>query len=174
MNRKNKTWIQEVIAYWSERIYEGDVGVDWGDGTAENHCWRCGCKRALQRCHIVPRSLGGSDEPSNLIPLCSMCHDEAPNVVDPDEMWNWIKESHGSLNNVFWLEKAFEKADLKKEQVELMNSKRNDFIKIALNVLSKTSYHFGQRNGGAQMTLSTWVWVVKQTVRELDRTFWKP
>ena len=38
-------------------------------------CTECGEARDLQVHHILPRRLGGPDEPSNLVTLCSACHD---------------------------------------------------------------------------------------------------
>jgi len=40
----------------------------------------CGCTAELSMHHIVPRAEGGSDDPANLITLCSMCHDEIENT----------------------------------------------------------------------------------------------
>jgi 5-methylcytosine-specific restriction endonuclease McrA len=37
-------------------------------------CTECGETRDLQVHHIVPRQLGGPDEPSNLVTLCAACH----------------------------------------------------------------------------------------------------
>jgi len=36
-------------------------------------CCNCGAP-AEHRHHIVPRSMGGSDKPSNLAPVCASCH----------------------------------------------------------------------------------------------------
>lgn len=166
--KKVKEWVVQSICYWSERIPEEDIGVDWGDGTAENHCWRCGCKRSLQKCHIVPKSLGGLDDPSNIIPLCAMCHDEAPNVDDPNEMWNWIKEDHGSLNNLFWINKGFEKVNLTEVQKKLISKKSKRFIEITKKVLNRTGTHFGQHSGGSRTTVSTWAWVIRESFKELE------
>lgn len=50
-------------------------------------------KRAtLDRAHIVPSSLGGSDNLDNLILLCSPCHVESPDWADPSEMARWISD----------------------------------------------------------------------------------
>src|SRR5262249_7661154 len=65
---------------------ECGLGVDWSE--AEERCWRCGYKSSLQKCHIVPDSLGGAARPSNLVLLCCRCHREAPNVADPRFMWS--------------------------------------------------------------------------------------
>ncbi|MFE4867751.1 HNH endonuclease signature motif containing protein [Streptomyces sp. NPDC056682] len=47
-------------------------------------------RAALERAHIVPRSLGGNDAPSNLILLCAPCHRESPDWHDPQAMADWI------------------------------------------------------------------------------------
>lgn len=40
-------------------------------------CVKCGTKERLQTHHWVPRALGGSDDPTNLITLCEECHNIA-------------------------------------------------------------------------------------------------
>ena len=61
-----KTTIQQAVDYWASRIDECELSVDWAE--ADTHCWRCGCEKNLQHCHIVPDSLGGQDTPSNIVP----------------------------------------------------------------------------------------------------------
>jgi len=39
-----------------------------------NFCVACGTKENLQNHHLQPKSLGGSDDKSNLITLCVKCH----------------------------------------------------------------------------------------------------
>jgi len=39
-------------------------------------CQECGFKYKLEVHHIIPRSQGGSNDPSNLITLCKKCHDK--------------------------------------------------------------------------------------------------
>ena len=39
-NRSNKTKISEIVDYWSGRIDECDLSVDWAE--AEEYCWNCG------------------------------------------------------------------------------------------------------------------------------------
>lgn len=95
-----KTPISEVIAYWEKRVDECGLSVDWAE--ADSHCWRCGHEKDLERCHIVPDSLGGKDEPSNLVLLCKRCHAEGPNVIDPEIMWDWIKAYGVPFYGSFW------------------------------------------------------------------------
>ena len=103
--RKNKrpqikTTKKQIVDYWDEIEDEGELGVDFSD--AEEICWRCGCKRNLERCHIIPEALGGKDEPSNLVLLCKRCHIDAPNVESKTFMWDWIKANKTTFYNTFW------------------------------------------------------------------------
>lgn len=76
--RKNiTTSIKEIVKYWTNRIEESDLSVDWSE--AEIRCWRCGCERNLQR-----------------------CHEDGPNVKDPEIMWDWIKAYEVPFYDTFW------------------------------------------------------------------------
>jgi hypothetical protein len=65
-------------------------GLDIGDPA----CMACGSVRdkwsRLERAHLTPRALGGSDDPENIVLLCNPCHREAPDYVDPSFMIQWI------------------------------------------------------------------------------------
>lgn len=95
-----KTTIAEAVDYWCAIEDECGLSVDWAE--AKERCWRCGCKRNLQRCHIVPDSLGGKDEPSNIVLLCERCHGEGPNVSSPEVMWDWIRAYGVPFYDTFW------------------------------------------------------------------------
>jgi hypothetical protein len=84
----------EVASYWY-----GDLHLDMGEAM----CWACrrwdgsGQEGAyedadwLERCHLVPASLGGSDAPENLVMLCARCHREMPNVLDRTAALSWVR-----------------------------------------------------------------------------------
>ena len=95
-----KTTIKEAVDYWSRHVSECGLSVDWRE--AETHCWRCGCEKNLQRCHIIPHALGGRDEPANIVLLCSRCHAEGPNISDPEIMWDWIRAYGVPFYETFW------------------------------------------------------------------------
>lgn len=57
-----RTTIPEIVDYWAKHTGECGLSVDFAE--AHERCWRCGCQRSLERCHIVPASLGGEDTPS--------------------------------------------------------------------------------------------------------------
>ncbi len=75
------------------------------------HCWACnktfrgGSKGyntpnlGLQRCHIIPHSLGGSDHPSNLLLMCESCHTVSPDTSNERYFWKWFERvpDHRSL-----------------------------------------------------------------------------
>ena len=95
-----RTTIPEIVDYWVKHADESELSVDF----AESHerCWRCGCRRRLERCHIVPDSLGGEDTPSNFVILCRRCHLDNPNVADPEIMWDWLRAYGVPLYDTFW------------------------------------------------------------------------
>lgn len=100
-NRKTiKTTPKQIVNYWKEHLSDHMIGVEWEDAT--EYCWRCAYKRRLQRCHIIPDSLGGKDEPSNMVLLCETCHSEGPNVDDPEVMWEWISAYRVPFYDTFW------------------------------------------------------------------------
>ena len=92
---------KDLVDYWSSRVYEGDLGTDWDEG--HKRCWRCGDTYRLERCHIIPKSLDGSNTPDNLVLLCNKCHIEAPDINDSEVMFDWIKRTKGQ-----YYEKWFE------------------------------------------------------------------
>lgn len=156
--QKAKQWIKDAVAYWEDRIYEGDIGCDWDE--ADIRCWRCGYLRSCQKCHIVAKSLGGSDEVSNLIPLCADCHDEMPNVVDPSEVWKWIAADHGELHDTYWTNRAIRQAGLSNE----------DFVRFKATklptIMKEVSHHFGQLHGRARLSVATLAWAIKKACAE--------
>jgi len=147
-----KTKINDIIEYWSARIYECSIGVDWSE--AKSHCWRCGCKKMLDRCHIVPYSLKGTDSPDNLVLLCKRCHAENPNVKDKEIMWDWIKAYRVPDYETFWIIRGMQEYEFiyKKSPLQelldlgLSSDKVDKAIKnIYKDFHEKTSTHFSQQ-----------------------------
>ena len=93
---------KEAIARWwwhhgwdEAREYRLNL-VDFG----EPCCWACGTwrsswtswhKASLERCHIVPHALGGTNDPSNYVLLCKDCHLESPDTPHREAMLTWIR-----------------------------------------------------------------------------------
>jgi hypothetical protein len=103
-----KTTILSIAKYWSKHsdIPETDLKFDWDVEYCSKHCWNCGIKISKpQRAHIIPHSLGGVDKPYNYVLLCGDCHKDAPDVIDKDAMWDWIKNNN--KNSFFALENLY-------------------------------------------------------------------
>jgi hypothetical protein len=100
VRRSIKTKTSDIVQYWEVNTSECGLGVDFAE--AHERCWRCGYKLPLERCHIIPASLGGEDIPSNYVLLCSQCHREAPNVTDPEFMWIWIRSTCLPFYDTYW------------------------------------------------------------------------
>ncbi|HEY4049065.1 MAG TPA: HNH endonuclease signature motif containing protein, partial [Acidobacteriaceae bacterium] len=106
------TTAEQIVAYWEEAgPSELDMGCDWAD--ALDHCWRCGVKRSLQRCHIIPHQdpHNGPDVPENLVLVCSWCHKEAPCCDDPNAMWEWIKRTRSDVAGSIWAARVIEEME---------------------------------------------------------------
>lgn len=55
----------------------------------------------LERCHIIPRSLGGSDNPENLFLLCRECHDDAPDITSKKFFLMWAEKTPHCVSTFF-------------------------------------------------------------------------
>lgn len=148
-------WIANCVAIWSKTIDEMDIGVDWCD--AGERCWRCGCNRKLQKCHIVAKQFGGSDDPANIVPLCAECHDEAPDVTDPSEIWRWIKETKPTYYGTLKLERAF--AICKSRGVDLS---RFDNGKFQAAMDANVGLHLMQNGTGCRIKASSIAWAIER------------
>ena len=75
MKREIKTTLKQISDYWikNNNISETELNFDWSD--SDTHCWSCGDNKhrkskstvSLERCHIIPHSLGGEDLPNNYV-----------------------------------------------------------------------------------------------------------
>lgn len=154
---KVKPWVRECVAYWEPLVDEQDIGCDWSE--ADVRCWRCGHLRTCQKCHVVAKSLGGGDEPHNIIPLCADCHDEMPNVIDPSFVWEWIKNDHGLIHDTYWTLRGI--AIAKQQGMTDDELARFDAGKLA-SLGESYSLHFGQLSGRARTTPATFAWLIRE------------
>ena len=156
---------REIVDYWSRHQDESGLSVDWEE--AEKLCWRCAQPRQLQRCHIVPRALRGSEEPSNLVLLCGQCHAEAPNVADPEFMWIWLRAHAAIFYGQYWYDRGIREyefvygtkpfAEIKKVESLLPRLR-----KTIERYLKQTSTHWGQ----GKINPATIAWLLRQAELE--------
>jgi len=155
---KNGSWLDAAVLYWRTRVYEGDLGCDWSE--ADKVCWNCGHCRSLQKCHIIPRSIGGEDEPSNIVALCAQCHDLSPDVSDESEIWRWIKSNRAGrsgMYNTYWGEVALEESGVDPASVSLAELKKH---------LRLVGEHVGQLTGRIRIKPSSVAWALRSSVKE--------
>ena len=147
MRTRIKTKPSEIVSYWAQRENECGLGVDWAE--AHERCWRCGYKTSLERCHIVPDSLNGLDDPSNLVLLCYRCHREAPNHTDPGYMWLWLRADNVPFYDTYWTNRGlreFEKMFGRKAFSDLksQNAEPAMIAELMQESMEKATFHFGQ------------------------------
>tara|TARA_B100000424_G_scaffold271691_1_gene275869 strand:- start:3970 stop:4734 length:765 start_codon:yes stop_codon:yes gene_type:complete len=110
--------IKSIVKYWTshegfERIeeIEQDLNIDLGDfkrtlikcrDLKESRCWACTAKLSsvpmyeeaytgIERCHIIPKMIGGPDEAHNLILMCRRCHKASPTTPRKEVLWKWLE-----------------------------------------------------------------------------------
>lgn len=143
-----RTTIPEIVDYWVKHVDESELSVDFAE--AHERCWRCGCRRRLERCHIIPASLGGEDTPSNFVILCRRCHLDNPNVADPEIMWDWLRAYGVPLYDTFWTIQGMDEYK-KIYGVSVMEEFRSrglqpddpEVRELQREVSQGASYHFG-------------------------------
>ena len=154
-----KTKHRDVVGYWSSRESECGLGVDWAE--ADERCWRCGYKSVLHRCHIVPDSQGGPDDPSNLVLLCGRCHREAPNVTDPQFMWLWMRATCVGFYDAYWTDRGFEEFAriFRRKAFEGLSYEPgfDELLPLMMREeLEKATVHFGE----GRMNPATIAWII--------------
>lgn len=163
----------EIFDHWKDAF----PFVDWG----EPSCWACGWywkryavrdskagmnkiyeaweRTPLQRCHIIPRSLGGNTDPSNLFLMCTECHDLAPNTTSRDIFLRWARSQSYIARLNKKLEQELESFDLTIETVfDLLETVKGEEFDLWMH--ENTGLHFPQSGYGktfSRMTLSTFL-----------------
>lgn len=167
--RTSKTKHQQIIDHWSSKVYEGELSIDFSE--ANERCWRCGYKSKLEKCHIVPHSLGGKDEPNNYVLLCKLCHEENPNVRNQKIMWDWLKAHKADFYDTYWtlrgmkeykfiygksLEQEFQQLEIKQQEVSL----------LLKNKMNEASLHYGR----SRMNPATIAGIFRMMILELKKS----
>ena len=167
---------KKIIDYWiNQGIDELDLNFDWSD--AHNHCWNCGCKNSdsrskkgmlLERCHIIPHSLGGANTPDNYVLLCKKCHSEAPNINNKTSMWDWIKSNRilFGYTGTYKIMKAFQRLALERNKsvMDLVDHTKchKTILDILRSNINEISTHMNYTNE------STYYYMLKDFVEKVD------
>ncbi|WP_210730329.1 HNH endonuclease [Streptomyces sp. S816] len=94
-------------------------------------CWQT----PVERAHVVPESLGGSNDVRNFALLCPHHHREAPDVADSEAFWSWVDYACERDGHMKW------------ESVEpemLAEAERVGLHIDTVGPVRKSLHHFGQ------------------------------
>ncbi len=174
---------ESILAFWEGEDSFRSLGID--SERAASSCWRCSSQREIQRCHIVPKALGGKDAKENYVLLCKRCHAEAPNVIMPQIMWDWISAYRAHYPNDLWSQVALKEyeflygkslgcdiqmlleqtdADIDLEEAMAL------FDLLANEAITQATHHFGQ----SYFNTATMVGVYRIAMQRLKELFENP
>lgn len=102
----------------------------------------------LNRCHIIPFSQGGSDDPSNLFLMCESCHRESPDFINPKYFLKYVYER--KKNSVFGMrkEELYNLFDYFKNLCNTYNKDLNDLLNIDI---SAKKHDVGSHGGNVSL-----------------------
>lgn len=116
-----------ILSYWVEHGSESVIGWETVDNIGEcslghSFCWSCGVEvsslNRLQKCHIHPHSLGGSNDVSNYFLMCGSCHEQSPDTSIPEIFFRWVSNKESYLEQLM--------LDITSETKDLLPSINND------------------------------------------------
>jgi hypothetical protein len=118
LHRPKPPSLSTIIDYWAEPDQEDKAVLpnlrSWFIGWGEPFCFACGwlpplrtdkawaekdVSQWLDLAHLIDHALGGSSEPSNLVPLCIFCHDAMPSFSERTPALEWILGREGKMPN---------------------------------------------------------------------------
>ena len=175
-----------IFEYWKDWL--GEHCFDWG----EPSCWacriwyddkydikssdaswsdilKCWDKVPLQRCHIIPKMLGGSDEPSNLFLMCPECHDLAPDTDSQEIFFRWVSEQNWFRRRFEKLETQFKTYELEFDDPEIYGIINSNEFRDAIK--SRVGLHGSQKGYGVHFSESSIVgiiWEIKNNRAKKD------
>lgn len=176
MTGRSTAWIEQCWeAHSARRLYGATALNDATFDEAGLSCWCCGAERKLQACHIVPASLGGLGDPANIVPLCALCHDEMPDVVDREYFWHWLRERQNPLSPL-GLGRYYDAFMQSWSQIKAAIA-QGKFVDVDLYVSCMRQYgvlsvstHLGQGAQGAYIKPATLRWVLSKALEEATST----
>lgn len=103
-NRRSMPSLVQVLGYWNEWM------IDTGKALAEEtkkelrgRCMACGVDvLKLDRAHILPLCLGGSNDVSNIQNLCKTCHVASEGIVNTQEYLDWAAHRTAGDSALAW------------------------------------------------------------------------
>lgn len=172
----------EIFNYWKDKQFSNRnvIVTDW----LEPSCWCCSkpiqvetpemianedfkkvwnrTRGKLERCHIIPKALGGPDTPDNLFLLCPSCHRESPDTISKEMFLSWIEMKRQKCILGVRLDNLIQEVT---SICKHMNVNMYDFLEFASKVKdrdieNKTNTH------GAEFILSSYLMIIMKIYLE--------
>jgi hypothetical protein len=93
--------VRKIYQHWGLTLvklnkFDSLFEVEDGDHSI---CWACGMvsEQSLERAHILPRNIGGTDDVANLHMLCVLCHKISEDAWGK-QYWNWFMNAGNPCN----------------------------------------------------------------------------
>ena len=151
---------KRILSYWSsiegeERINDYRsrllLELDFFDHVKAGNKYFCfGCFKekesfkGLEICHIIPKSIGGSNLPKNLVLLCHECHLDNPNTPYEDEYFQWLDSVEFYLTKRYKnIEKSIKTFKLDKELIDEIYEDKGErfFLEMACDAMNDCIFH---------------------------------
>ena len=84
----------ELIDNYDDLLEQGNINKIWDNKNVSHY---------YQKAHIIPYSLGGKSEPSNLFCLCPECHRDSPDTVFSKEFFRFVYNRRKGGNKMYQL-----------------------------------------------------------------------
>ncbi|EPW1408059.1 HNH endonuclease, partial [Salmonella enterica subsp. enterica serovar Javiana] len=112
----------------------------------------------LERAHIIPHSLGGSNDVSNYILLCSKCHRESPDIANESALIEWMNEQPTEMESMLRLIQQ----EMDKYNKETQMTVNEILIKETFSELFKKAGTHGGRHSDA-----TKVYIIREALKKI-------
>ena len=81
---------KQIKEHWADWLIDQGKFDTLSELFEAEFCWGCAMEEKTERCHILARTFGGSDDVQNLHLLCSDCH-KASELLSGLEYFEWLK-----------------------------------------------------------------------------------
>lgn len=158
--RQNAPSKKMIWQYWSDNgIQRGLDDTRYDNACEFNVCVCCGRESSkLERAHIIPHSLGGSNDVSNYILLCSKCHRESPDIANESALIEWMNEQPTEMESLLRLIQQ----EMDKYNKETQMTVNEIFIKETFSELFKKAGAHGGRYSDA-----TKVYIIREALKKI-------
>jgi len=79
-----------IKEHWAQWLIDIDKFDSREEVFEDDYCFACGMQEKTERCHILARFRGGSDQVENLHLLCGDCH-KASEFITGKKYFRWVK-----------------------------------------------------------------------------------